>query len=263
MSAALQLSERTFAKLDQADGLRPNARYAASTRGPRFIAVTRVPWSDHASLVEDLAHAFCELGKRVLIVGHPAEDTALAETRFAELSAAHAPGRVVRVTPDAATRARAGLRAWIESSRERYDIILVELGTAPDDIDIVGLTPDDEMVFLAQQDVTVLFRTYALLKDLCVRRRVKTLHLVVGESDGEQAARGMHRTIQAVASSFLRVSVQYAGHLPRVSNAWRPTRASIDEINSKLLRQSTEMRRVATILSAQSATETASQGGTL
>jgi hypothetical protein len=239
-------------RTDQAEGLRNLARGATGGRGPRYIAVTRVPWSDHETLTDDLGHALAALGRRVLIVTTPERGNVTtlhaghqAGGRIEDIRDLPSPGCVARISACGAGPNGTGLRTYINGLRDRFDTVLVDLGTAPDDIDLLGLLPRDEIVFLAEEDPTVLFRTYALIKDLCVRRRVQTMHLLVANAD-DKAARGVHRTLSAVAASFLKVNLRFLGSLSHPQwNAWCPNGVDPSQARSRLLRDSDEMRRMA------------------
>lgn len=258
-------SIESVARTDQAEGLRALSRNGGATRGPRFIAVTRVPWSDHTTLTEDLAYAMASLGRRVLVVEPPERASAAlpgAGVRIESIDEHPEPGCVARIAARGPGPSGTGLRSYVSSLRDRFDTVLIDLGTAPDDIDLLGLTPRDELVFLAEDNPTVLFRTYALIKDLCVRRRVQTMHLLVTNTEDDRSARGMHRTLSAVAASFLKVSLRYLGSLTSQTwNAWCPPGVDATEARSRWLRDSDELRRIAVKLLDDNDYETVNWGG--
>lgn len=218
--------------------------------GPRFLALARAPWMEQAHLAEDLALSLARLGQRVLIVTSPERDASRrAEVRIEAVPGADELGTVARLVARGPGPAGSGLRAYVEKLSHRFDVVLVDLGTAPDDIDLLGLLPRDELIFVAQSDSEVLFKTYALIKDLCVRRRLQTLHLIVGDADDEGSARELHRALSAVAKSFIHVDIRFAGCLPRL-RAWIPPVASNLDAISPLRRMPSvpALTRIATRL---------------
>lgn len=252
---------------DQAAGLRSLhtlSHGSSAPNGPRFLAVARVPWSNHEHLADDLAASMARLGKRVLIVVPPeraVQAMQRAQVRVETLQDDTAPGTVARLVARGPGPNGSGLRAYVRQLSHRFDTVLVDLGTAPDDIDLLGLLPRDELVFLAEADTAVLFRTYALIKDLCVRRRLKTLHLVVGDANEESSARELHRALSAVAKSFINVDIRFAGSLPRLE-AWNPPAGSSDAAPpERRMPRVPALERIAMRLMDESNAATASWGG--
>jgi flagellar biosynthesis protein FlhG len=222
-------------RLDQADGL----RRLLDREGLRIVSVSAAgrSGSDIGATI-NLAGALAEIGSDVLILdewsGLPTGAGALGlNVRFnledllggsrpLDDMIVHGPGGI-RILPLA--RSSRGLSQLPEDERRRLTLRLRHLGNPVDTLLVdgalggasallTGATGAREVIVLAGGGAAEITAAYALIKRLSNEFARREFHILVGNVASEHRARSIVGHMAGVARHYLRVSLDFMGHVP-------------------------------------------------